>query len=274
MSAPDSGTSNDEVVSLDRQSGLAQLTINRPDSRNALNSEVLTRLRELLTELRDDDSTHAVIFTGAGTRSFVAGADINELAQRQPTEGLRAVMQHLYDEIESFEKPTIAAINGYAFGGGFELALACDIRVASTAAQFALPETGLGIIPSAGGTQRLARILGVGRATELILTGRRVSAEQALQWGLVTELVESEELSRRSAETARTIVAKGPVATYLAKTVIRHGFDADQSTGMLLERLAQSVLFAGEEKQEGVAAFTEKRSPEFPRTDLERGTQR
>lgn len=274
MAAEESETPTTEVVTLHRQNGLAQVTINRPGARNAMNSAVLSQVREHLEALRDDDSVHAVVFTGAEGRAFIAGADINELAQRTPTEGLRAVMQRLYDQIEGFEKPTIAAINGYAFGGGLELALACDIRIASSAAQFSLPETGLGIIPSAGGTQRLAKIIGVGRATEMILTGRRMGAEQALNWGLVTDLVEPEDLSARAVETAGTICSKGPLAVHLAKTVIRHGVDADQSTGMLLERLAQSLLFAGEEKREGVAAFTEKRRPEFPRTEFERGIRR
>lgn len=247
--------------------GLGVVTIDRPAVRNALNSEVLAQIADALESLSADERVRVIVFTGAGEKAFVAGADINELATRTPVDGLRASMQRLYSAIEATEKPTIAAVNGYAFGGGLELALACDIRVASTNARFALPETGLGIIPAAGGTQRLARLIGVGRATEMILTGRRLTAEEALSAGLVTAVVDPERLLDEAQATAKKIMARGPLAVQLATTVIRHGFDADQATGMLLERLAQSVLYSTEEKAEGTRAFLEKRSPDYaPRT--------
>lgn len=256
-------TSADNTVTVDIQDGIAVITINRPEVRNAINASVLGQISHALDELADNDDAQIVIFTGAGDKAFVAGADINELAVRKPKDGLRAAMQGVYEKVEQFQKPTIAAVNGYAFGGGHELALACDIRIASPNAQFALPETSLGIMPAAGGTQRLARLVGVGRATEMILTSRRVTAQEALTMGLVTDVVELEELMAKAKATAQTILAKGPLATQLAKTVVRHGFDADHSTGLLLERLAQSVLYSSAEKVEGTSAFLEKRTPDY-----------
>lgn len=256
-------TSADNTVTVDIQDGIAVITIDRPEVRNAINASVLAQISRALDELADNDDARIVIFTGAGDKAFVAGADINELAVRKPKDGLRAAMQGVYEKVEQFPKPTIAAVNGYAFGGGHELALACDIRIASTNAQFALPETSLGIMPAAGGTQRLARLVGVGRATEMILTSRRVTAQEALTMGLVTDVVELEELMAKAKATAQTILAKGPLATQLAKTVVRHGFDADHSTGILLERLAQSVLYSSAEKVEGTSAFLEKRTPDY-----------
>ena len=168
-------TSADNTVTVDIQDGMAVITIDRPEVRNAINASVLGRISRALDELADNDDAQIVIFTGAGDKAFVAGADINELAVRKPKDGLRAAMQGVYEKVEQFHKPTIAAVNGYAFGGGHELALACDIRIASANAQFALPETSLGIMPAAGGTQRLARLVGVGRATEMILTSRNAA---------------------------------------------------------------------------------------------------
>lgn len=252
-----------ELITVERSAGITWITINRPESRNAMNRQVLAEVSAALDEIHDDAETHLVIFTGAGEKAFVAGADINELAQRTPVDGLAATMQRLYERIENFPKPTIAAVNGYAFGGGHELALACDIRIASSNAQFALPETGLGIIPAAGGTQRLAKIVGIGRATDVILTGRRIRAEEALSWGLVSEVVEPDELKDAALRCAKSILARGPLAVELAKTVVQHGFTVNPSTGMLLERLAQAVLYSTEEKAEGTRAFIEKRRPNF-----------
>lgn len=257
-------TTADNTVTVDIQDGVAVITVDRPEVRNAINASVLGQISHALAELAENDDARIVIFTGAGDKAFVAGADINELAVRTPKDGLRATMQGVYEKVEQFHKPTIAAVNGYAFGGGHELALACDIRIASTNAQFALPETSLGIMPAAGGTQRLARLVGVGRATEMILTGRRVNAHEALAMGLVTDVVDPEELMSKVKDTAQTILSKGPLATQLAKAVVRHGFDADHSTGILLERLAQSVLYSSAEKIEGTSAFLEKRAPDFP----------
>lgn len=259
------GPQENPAVEVNIRDGIAWITINRPTVRNAINSEVLSTLRTTLERLRADSEAHLLVFTGAGDKAFVAGADINELASRKPVDGLRAAMQRLYDTVESIEMPTIAAVNGYAFGGGHELALACDIRIASANAQFALPETGLGIIPAAGGTQRLARLVGTGRATEIILTGRRVSAEEALRIGLVTDVVESHQLHDRVTATAEMILSKGPLAVQMAKSLIHLGPDASHSASMMMERLAQAVLYSTEEKAEGTRAFLESRRPQFPR---------
>ncbi|MCC9146712.1 MULTISPECIES: enoyl-CoA hydratase-related protein [unclassified Arthrobacter] len=241
----------------------AVVTINRPDVRNALNRSVLDGLDAALDTLEADSDVGAVIFTGAGTKAFVAGADITQLAGYTLQDGLRARMQRLYDRVQDFDKPTIAAVNGYALGGGNELAMSCDIRIASTTARFGLPEANLGILPGAGGTQRLSRLVGQGRAKELILTGRIIDAEEALRIGLVTSVVPGEQLLDSARDTARTILAKGPLAVRLAKLVISGGAETDQRTGLLLERLAQSLLYAADEKSEGAAAFLEKRPARF-----------
>lgn len=248
---------------LDLGDGIAVVSINRPDVRNAVNRQVQDELRQVLAWARDDESVAALVFTGVGDKAFIAGADISQVAGYTIATGLESAMQRLYDEIESFEKPTIAAVNGYALGGGCELAMACDIRIASKRARFGLPETMLGVLPGAGGTQRLPRLVGVGRAVEMILTGRIVEADEALTMGLVTQVVDPEKLLDVARSTAATITAKGPVAVRLAKLVIRAGMDADRATGLAVERLAQTVLYATSDKTEGAQAFLEKRSPAF-----------
>ena len=178
-------------------------------------------------------------------------------------DALGSTMQQVYDEIEGYEKPTIAAVNGYALGGGCELAMACDIRIASENARFGLPEVTLSIIPGAGGTQRLARLVGKGKAIEMILTGRMIGAEEALRVGLVTQVVSPEKLPEAARETANDILSKGPLAVRLAKLAVHAGFETDQKTGLVIERLAQAVLFTSEDKREGTSAFVEKREPNF-----------
>ena len=252
-----------ETLLTETRNGIGTITVNRPDARNAVNRQVMEDLRAALDAFRDDERVGAVVFTGAGDKAFVAGADIGELRERTPLDGLAARMQQLYDEVESFEKPTIAAVNGYALGGGCELAMACDIRIASENARFGLPETGLSIIPGAGGTQRLARLVGKGRAVEMILTGRTLEAGEAHNIGLVTRVVPQEELLGRVRETAEQILSKGPLAVRLAKLAVQAGFDTDQKTGQVIERLAQTVLYASEDKQEGTSAFVEKRRPDY-----------
>lgn len=264
---------SDETAALvlrEDTAGVAVLTINRPAKFNAMNQQVMARLEQQLDDVERDESIDVVIFTGAGEKAFVAGADIQELSQRLPYDGMIAVMQRLYDKIASFAKPTIAAVNGIAFGGGHELALACDIRIGSTAALFALPETGLGIIPAAGGTQRLAKIVGIGVATDMIMSGARLKAERAYQLGLLTELVEPAELLQTAHNKAQRIRSKGPLALKLVKQVLQRGFDVDHETGMLLERLAQSVAYSSAEKAEGTNAFLEKREADYPAVHHER----
>ena len=252
-----------ETLEVSRSNGVAVVTVNRPEVRNALNRQVLSDLGAVLADLRNDDAVGAVVFTGAGEKAFVAGADINQVRGYTMATGLAGAMERAFDEVEAFEKPTIAAVNGFALGGGCELAMACDIRIASSSARFALPETNLSVLPGAGGTQRLARLVGVGRAIEMILTGRLVSALEAERYGLVTSVVEPLELLDQARATAASILAKGPVAVRLAKLVIRAGMDTDLRTGQVIERLAQTILYSTDDKVEGTLAFLEKRTAQF-----------
>jgi enoyl-CoA hydratase/carnithine racemase len=242
---------------------LAVVTINRPEARNALSRQVLADLRAALAALGADDQVGVVAVTGAGEKAFVAGADIAQLRGYTLHTGLDAEMQRLFDEIEAFDKPTVAAVNGFALGGGCELAMACDIRIAAEDARFGLPETNLAVLPGAGGTQRLARLIGTGRAIELILTGRFLDAVEAHAIGLVTSVVPGQQLLDEVRATADQILAKGPLAVRLAKLVIRAGMDADQRTGLVVERLAQALLYTTEDKREGATAFLDKRPPAF-----------
>lgn len=243
--------------------GLGIITINRPEVRNALNSQVIRKMRETLQAWREDDRVQLVVFTGAGEKSFVSGADIAELNRRTLRDGLAAVLQRCYDEIEQYEKPTIAAVNGYALGGGCELAMACDLRIAQENARFGLPELHLSIIPGAGGTQRLARLVGKGRALDMILTGTVIDAREAERIGLVSRVVPWGRLMEEIRKVAEAILSKGPLAVRLAKMVVQAGFETDQRTGMILEKLAQSILYTTEDMREGTAAFLEKRKPSF-----------
>lgn len=252
-----------ETLSTEIEKRVATITIDRQEVRNALNGQVISEIRRALEEFGDNEEVGVVVFTGAGEKSFAAGADISELRERTVLDALTSNMQKLYDEIEAYEKPTIAAVNGYALGGGCELAMACDIRIASTNAKFGQPEVNLAIIPGAGGTQRLSRLVGKGRALELILTGRIIDAKEAAQIGLVSEVAPPGELAEAVRSTADAILSKGPLAVRLAKLAVQRGFETDQSTGLALERLAQAVAFASEDKREGTSAFIEKRKPDF-----------
>ncbi len=252
-----------ETLVAEVEGRIGTITLNRPEKRNALSSQMVREMRGALAEFREDERVGAVVFTGAGEQAFAAGADIGELKEKTMLDALSSGMQAFYDEIEACEKPTIAAVNGYALGGGCELALACDIRVASENARFGLPETALAILPGAGGTQRLSRLIGKGRALELVMTGRFMDAQEALATGLVSRVVPQEELMGAVKETAERILARGPLAVRLAKLAVQAGYETDQRTGLLIERLAQAVLFASEDKREGVGAFVEKRRPEF-----------
>jgi len=252
-----------ETLLVEISDRIALITLNRPEVRNAINAQVQADLLAALAALRDDDSVGAVIVTGAGEKAFAAGADIGQLQGYSLHTGLASTMQRLYDEVEAFEKPTIAAVNGYALGGGCELAMACDIRIAASNARFGLPETNLSVLPGAGGTQRLARLVGVGQAIDLILTGRMLSGPEALAAGLVTRIAEPAELLATARGAARDILAKGPLAVRLAKLVVRSGMDADQRTGQVVERLAQALLYTTDDKREGAEAFLAKRTPEW-----------
>lgn len=252
---------NIEVV---KKSQISYIMINRPERRNALNKETLDEIIEALEELRQDESVGCVIFTGKGDKSFAAGADIGQLREKTALDALNnGGMQQVYNQIEAFEKPTIAMINGYALGGGCELAMSCDIRVASANAKIGLPELNLSIIPGAGGTQRLARIVGKGKALEMILMGKIIDANEAFRIGLVSEVTSPEELEAKAEEIAAQILAKGPLAVKLAKIAVNLGTDVDMKTGLMIEKLAQAILFSSEDKTEGTTAFLEKRKPQY-----------
>lgn len=239
------------------------ITVNRPEKRNALSETVLAEIGAVLDSWEDDDAVGAVIFTGAGEKAFIAGADITQLATYDLGHGLAAHMQRLYDRIQDYPKPTLAAINGVAMGGGLELAMSCDIRIAAGAAKVGLPEPTLGVLPGAGGTQRLTRLIGVGRALEMIMTGRVLDADQAERQGLITQVVSPEELLDTARQTLGTVLTKGPLAIRLAKMVVGQGAETDQRTGLLLERLAQTLLYTTDDKGEGAEAFSARRSPQF-----------
>jgi enoyl-CoA hydratase len=242
---------------------VAVVSLSRPEVLNALNDRLIAELREVLTRLADDDAVGAVVLTGAGEKAFAAGADIGEVSRYTLHTALDSEMQRAFDAVEDFPKPTIAAVNGVALGGGCELAMACHIRIASSGARFGLPETALGVLPGAGGTQRLARLVGAGRAVELILTGRMLDAAEAREIGLVTAVVPPDELAGAARAIADQILARGPLAVRLATLVVRAGMDADQRTGQVVERLAQALLYTTADKQEGAAAFLEKRPAAF-----------
>lgn len=243
--------------------GIAFFTANRPEKMNAMNDLSWAELRRFFEEADKDPAIHAVIVTGAGEKAFVAGADIGSLKEKRSTDCLGGAGQKALEQIENCSKPVIAAINGYAFGGGCELALACDLRIVSENAQFALPEVGLGILPGAGGTQRLARIIGLGRAKEMILMGRKIRAAEAVQIGLAYKCVPIGELLGEAGKMAGSVLAKGPVAINLSKKAIKASLSSSQDVGMLLEMLSLSVLCSTEDKKEGVEAFLEKRAPVY-----------
>lgn len=252
-----------ETLTTTVEERIATITIDRQEVRNALNGQVLGEINQALEEFRSAEDVGVVVFTGAGEKSFAAGADIAELRERTMLDALSSVMQGVYGEIERYEKPTIAAVNGFALGGGCELAMACDIRIASENAKMGLPEVTLSIIPGAGGTQRLSRLVGKGKAIEMILTGAVVDASEAQRIGLVSKVVPVSELMEAVRETAGAILAKGPLAVRLAKLAVQSGFETDQNTGLVIERLAQAVMYSSEDKLEGTTAFLDKREPRF-----------
>ncbi|MFC7062119.1 enoyl-CoA hydratase/isomerase family protein [Halobacillus seohaensis] len=255
---------NYQNIDVTTKKELAYITINRPEVRNALNKETLDEIVDALNLLTNEKSVGAVVFTGEGEKSFAAGADIQQLNEKSAVDALDPKgMQYVYDMIESYDKPTIAMINGYALGGGCELAMACDIRIASTNAKLGLPELTLSIIPGAGGTQRLARLVGKGKALEMILTGKMMNAQEAVQFGLVSEAVAPEDLATKVEEVASQILAKGPLAVKLAKLSVHMGTETDMKTGLMIEKLSQAILFNSEDKNEGTQAFLEKRKANF-----------
>lgn len=242
---------------------IATLTINRPEVRNALGLETVEEIHAALRDLAPRDEVGVLIITGAGDKAFVSGADIREMRERTKREALMAINQELFTAIENFPKVVIAAVNGFALGGGCELALACDLRVASEQAKFGLPETGLGIIPAAGATQRLPRLVGWGKAREMILTGVILDAREAERIGLVNQVVAHAELHPAAREMAKKVLTRGPLAVRLAKVALNYAARTGLDAGLQIERLSQAVLFESKDKQEGMTAFLEKRPAQF-----------
>ena len=253
-----------ENILLEKRGRIALVTINRPEKLNALNIKTRQELAEALDELRSDDSVRVVVITGAGEKSFVAGADIAEFAGRTALMQ-RAVMvsRSLFNAIDTFPKPIIAMVNGYCLGGGCEVALACDIRIASENASFGQPEINLGIIPGGGGTQRLTRLVGEGKAMELILTGEIIDSQTAFNLGLVNHVVPADQLEAKTMEIANRMADKSPIALRLAKEAIRLASRSNLDEGLRREVDLFALCFSSADKDEGVKAFLEKRKPEF-----------
>ncbi len=250
---------------IETNEGITTLTINRREALNALNSAVIAELECALFELDLDAAVKAVVLTGAGEKAFVAGADIKEMSELTSFEAHEFARrgQRLILLISRMRKPVIAAVNGYALGGGLELALACDFIYASEKAKFGFPEVGLGVIPGFGGTQNLARLIGPNKANELVFSGRVINAAKALQWGIVNELFAPEELLSKALETAREIAGKGPLSVAYAKDAIVNGLNMTKEDGFRYEASLFGVLFATGDQREGMGAFLEKRTADF-----------
>lgn len=248
----------------ENQDGIGILTMNRPKALNALNTETLSELSQLLDQIAKDDAVKVIILTGA-ERSFVAGADITEMLHFSSAQGrtFGQLGQATFSKIEKMSKPVIAAINGFALGGGCELSMSCDIRIASEKAKFGQPEVGLGIVPGFGGTQRLARLVGRGKAKEIIFTGEVFDAQEALRIGLVEKVVPAEELMEAAKTMAKKILKNAPYAVTLCKDAINTGLDIDLAAGQEYEATLFGVTCATEDKKEGMSAFVEKRKANF-----------
>jgi enoyl-CoA hydratase len=254
-----------ENVILEKEGGLAIITINRPKALNALNTATLNELKAAALEAEADETVKVLIITGSGEKAFVAGADIAQMRELPILEGrdMTLMGQEVFATIENLNKPVIAAVNGFALGGGCELAMACDIRIASTNAKFGQPEVNLGIIPGFGGTQRLARLIGRGRAKYYIFTGYMMTAQEAFELGLADKVVELGSLLPTCREIAATIMTKAPVAVMMAKKAINHGLDMDLASGVAYEAEAYTTTFASADRVEGMTAFLEKRAARF-----------
>jgi enoyl-CoA hydratase len=252
-----------DVVLLERPAEAVVLVrINRPEARNALNIEVRKLLSRYLTELSEDSTTRAVIITG-NEKSFAAGADIKEMANLGTIEALQRGIHRLWQSIGSCRKPVIAAVSGYALGGGCELAMTCDIIVAGESASFGQPEVKIGILPGGGGTQRLARAVGKYKAMKYVLTGDMFSAREAFDMGLVSEVVPDAEVEGRAIDLARQLAALPPLALQLAKEAVLAGMEAPLSSALALEAKSLQILFSSQDQKEGMRAFIEKRKPKF-----------
>jgi enoyl-CoA hydratase len=253
-----------ENILVEKKGSVAVITINRPDKLNSLSSRVHIEGIAALDELKHDAEMHVVVITGAGPKSFIAGADISEFAGQTPV-SQRAMFQErtLFNAIDSFPKPVIAMINGFCLGGGNELALACDLRICSENAKFSQPEINLGIMCGGGGTQRLTRLIGEGRAMEMVLTGDMIDAETALKYGLVNHVFFADELEAKTMELAVRIAEKAPVALQMTKEAVKFASRSNLDEGLRREVDLFAICFSTEDKTEGVSAFLEKRKPVF-----------
>ena len=254
-----------ENVILKEENGIAEVIINRPKALNALNSETLKELGNVIDGINVNDNIKAVILTGSGEKSFVAGADIAQMSKLNSMEATKfsRLAQNVFSQIEDLPKLVIAAVNGFALGGGCELAMACDIRFASKKAKFGQPEVNLGILPSFGGTQRLPRLVGKGIAKELIFSADMISADEAYRIGLVNKVYEPDELLSKSKEFAQKVMTKSPWGVKLAKASINNGLDVDLEAGLKYEANSFGLCFSTEDQKEGMKAFLEKRKANF-----------
>ena len=253
-----------EDVLLDVEDGIATVTVNRPDKRNSMDVPTRKLLRSKFEEAEDDDEVRVVLLRGAGENNFIAGGDIESFARFDVLEAKEYFDEHaqgLYNYVAQYSKPTIAVIDGYAFGGGFEISCSCDIRIARRGIKMGLPEVTIGILPGGGGTQRLANLVGASVATDLILTGKTIDAEEAADIGFVNYLYDADEFEAGVDDLAAQIASNAPIALELAKESINRGLD--QEAGLDFERIAATLLFATDDQQEGAEAFLEKRDPEF-----------
>ena len=252
-------------LALERDGATAIVTVNRPKVLNALNSATLDELQATMAGLRQDDTVRSVVITGAGEKSFVAGADINELALQSPAGGREHAIrgQQVFDAIEHLGKPVIAAINGYALGGGCELAMACTIRIAAETAKLGQPEINLGLIPGYGGTQRLARIVGNGRALELLLTGDPITAQEAYRIGLVNRVVPAAELMAEARKLAAVLASKPPIAVRYILEAVHRGTEQPLREAQVFEATLFGLVASTDDMREGTSAFLQKRKPEF-----------
>lgn len=248
-------------VILEKEDNIAVVTINRPKALNALNSETLKELDLVFTTIENDDDVLAVVLTGAGEKAFVAGADISEMKDMTVLQGRNfgKLGNNVFRKVETLSKPVIAAVNGFALGGGCELSMACDIRIASSKAKFGQPEVGLGITPGFGGTQRLSRLVGMGMAKELVYTAKVIKAEEALRIGLVNSIHEPEELLNNAKALAKTIASNAPIAVKLCKEAINRGMQVDIDTALAFESEAFGECFSTEAQTDAMTAFVEKR---------------
>jgi enoyl-CoA hydratase len=250
---------------IERDGHVAVVTVNRPKVLNALNTETMDELRRTILALKHDEGVRAVVITGAGDKSFIAGADINELAVQTPAGGRAHALrgQHVFDLIENMGKPVIAAINGYALGGGCELAMACTLRVAADTAKMGQPEINLGIIPGYGGSQRLSRLVGAGRALEILLTGDQISAQEAYRIGLVNRVVPSGDVMNEARKLAAALAAKAPVAVHYIIDAVNKGLQMTFAEAQVFEATLFGLVASTEDMREGTRAFLEKRKAEF-----------